>query len=75
MICPTQEPERDPEALMTRKEVADFLQCSVRQLDNLDETFPKPINISTASPRWRRRTLIAWFDLLETKNTPSPSNN
>ena len=53
--------EQTPPELMTKKQVADFLQCSQRQVElltNKGRIF-KPIYLGESSPRWKRAELLA----------------
>jgi len=56
-------PDDLPE-LMTKKQVAAFLQCSQRQVELLTARLrlPKPVYLGSASPRWRRSELLAHLD-------------
>jgi predicted DNA-binding transcriptional regulator AlpA len=53
--------EQAPPELMTKKQVAEFLQCSQRQVELLTAKgrLPKPIYLGESSPRWRRDELLA----------------
>ena len=46
---------------MTKKQVAEFLQCSQRQIELLTKSgkIAKPIYLSERSPRWCRTDLLA----------------
>lgn len=59
-------PEEQPE-LMTKKQVAEFLQCSQRQVELLTAKgrLPKPIYLGESSPRWRRAELLASLEQQE----------
>jgi predicted DNA-binding transcriptional regulator AlpA len=50
-----------PPELMTKKQVAEFLQCSQRQVELLTNKgrLPKPVYLGESSPRWRRAELLA----------------
>ena len=50
--------------IMTKRDLADYLQCSIRQIEILTakKRLPKPIYLGTSSPRWRRSELIAHLD-------------
>ena len=50
-----------PEALLTKKDVASFLQCSLRQVELLTHAgrLPKPLYLGESSPRWKRGELMA----------------
>jgi len=52
---------------MTKTEVAQFLGCSPRQVENLTKTqrIPKPIFLGPNSPRWRRPELLQVLGLAE----------
>jgi predicted DNA-binding transcriptional regulator AlpA len=47
--------------LMTKKQVAEFLQCSQRQVELLTNKgrLPKPVYLGESSPRWKREELLA----------------
>ena len=47
-------------ALMTKKQVAEFLQCSQRQVELLTQKgrLPKPVYLGESSPRWKRAELM-----------------
>lgn len=47
--------------LMTKKQVAEFLQCSQRQVELLTNKgrLPKPVYLGESSPRWKRDELLA----------------
>ena len=49
------------DALWTKKQVAEWLQCSLRQVELLTAKgrLPKPIYLGESSPRWRRSELMA----------------
>ena len=53
--------EQTPPELMTKKQVAEFLQCSERQVELLTNRgrICKPIYLGTSSPRWSRVGLLA----------------
>lgn len=53
----------DPEFL-TKRQVAEMLQCSTRQVEILTSKgrLAKPIYLGERSPRWRRSELLAWLD-------------
>jgi predicted DNA-binding transcriptional regulator AlpA len=46
---------------MTKKQVAEFLQCSQRQVELLTNKgrLPKPVYLGESSPRWQRAELLA----------------
>ena len=50
--------------LMTKKQVAEFLQCSQRQVEILTakNRLPKPVYLGESSPRWKRSELLAALD-------------
>lgn len=52
---------QDAPELMTKKQVAEFLQCSERQVELLTKNgrLPRPIYLGQSSPRWRRAELLA----------------
>ena len=47
--------------LMTKKQVAELLQCSQRQVELLTAKgrLPKPVYLGESSPRWKRAELLA----------------
>ena len=51
----------EPPELMTKKQVADYLQCSQRQVELLTGKgrLPKPVYLGESSPRWKRSELMA----------------
>lgn len=53
-------PEQAPPELMTKKQVAEFLQCSQRQVELLTAKgrLPKPVYLGESSPRWKRSELM-----------------
>lgn len=53
------ETRRHPE-LMTKSQVAEFCQCSKRQIELLTKAgrIPAPVYLSGQSPRWRRDELF-----------------
>lgn len=57
-------PEQTPPELMTKKQVAEFLQCSERQVELLTKKgrLPKAIYLGESSPRWKRAELVAHLD-------------
>lgn len=59
-----------PPELMTKKQVAEFLQCSQRQVELLTNKgrLPKPVYLGESSPRWKREEILA---SLETKPADS----
>jgi len=50
-----------PPELMTKKQVAAFLQCSERQVELLTSKgrICKPVYLGESSPRWKRSELMA----------------
>ncbi len=50
----------DPPELMTKKQVAEFLQCSQRQVELLTrkKRICQPVYLGTSSPRWKRDELL-----------------
>lgn len=50
--------------LMTKKQVAEFLQCSQRQVELLTNKgrLPKPVYLGESSPRWKRDELLACLE-------------
>lgn len=60
-------PEQTPPELMTKKQVAEFLQCSERQVELLTKKgrLPKPVYLGESSPRWKRAELVAHLDALQ----------
>jgi predicted DNA-binding transcriptional regulator AlpA len=69
--APQYEPNRhdrrhpdEPPEWMTKCQVADWLQCSQRQVELLTAKgrLPKPIYLGESSPRWRRSELMAHLD-------------
>ena len=55
------------DSLMKKKDVAEFFQCSVRQVELMVKAgkLPKPVYIGDASPRWQRKTLVDWLNELQ----------
>ena len=53
-------PEQATHQLMTKKQVAEFLQCSQRQVELLTNKgrLPKPVYLGESSPRWKRAALL-----------------
>lgn len=53
-------PDGQPD-LMTKKQVAEFLQCSSRQVELLTARgrIVKPVYLGESSPRWNRAELLA----------------
>ena len=61
---PNRHDRRHPDELpewMTKKQVAEFLQCSQRQVELLTNKgrICKPIYLGESSPRWKRAELLA----------------
>lgn len=52
-------PEAQPDRLLTREQLAEFLQISIRQVDRLrsDGRLPSPFYVSESRPRWSRRQI------------------
>ena len=50
--------------LMTKKQLAEFLQCSTRQVEILTGKgrLPKPIYLGESSPRWKQDEIFAHID-------------
>ena len=50
--------------LMTKKQLAEFLQCSTRQVEILTGKgrLPKPIYLGESSPRWRQDEVLDHLD-------------
>jgi hypothetical protein len=57
------DPEKPPE-WMTKRQVAEYLQCSQRQVELLTAKgrISKPVYLGSASPRWDRNKLLAQLD-------------
>ena len=53
-----------PPELMTKKQVAEWLQCSQRQVELLTAKgrLCKPVYLGESSPRWKRAELMAHLD-------------
>ena len=53
-----------PPELLTKKQVAEYLQCSQRQVELLTHKgrLPKPFYLGESSPRWRRAELLSWLE-------------
>jgi predicted DNA-binding transcriptional regulator AlpA len=66
-------------ATLTKRQVAEILQCSTRQVELLGQKgrLPSPVYLGDSSPRWRRSEIEAIFDharLSErSSDTPPPS--
>ena len=54
-----------PEGLMTKRDVAAFLKCSMRQVELLTQKgrLPEPIRLGT-HPRWRSESLVRFLESL-----------
>jgi predicted DNA-binding transcriptional regulator AlpA len=54
-------------ALMTKKQLAEFLQCSQRQCEILTSKgrLPKPIYLGQSSPRWKRADVLAHLEAVQ----------
>ena len=52
--------------LLTKKQAAELLQCSTRQIELLAQRgkIAQPVYISDRSPRWRRAELLSSLGLL-----------
>ena len=50
-----------PPELLTKTQVSELLQCSLRQVELLTKAgrLPKPIYLGESSPRWKRSNLLA----------------
>ena len=59
------------DSLMKKKDVAEFFQCSVRQVELMVKAgkLPKPVYIGDASPRWQRKTLVDWLNELQSEES------
>ncbi len=59
------------DSLMKKKDVAEFFQCSVRQVELMVKAgkLPKPVYIGDASPRWQRKTLVDWLNRLQAEES------
>ncbi len=58
-------PSADPGfAILTKKQVAELLQCSSRQVEILVQKgrLPKPVYLGDSSPRWKRSEIEAMFE-------------
>lgn len=53
--------------LMTKKQLAEFLQCSQRQCEILTGKgrLPKPIYLGTSSPRWMRSAVLEHLEAVQ----------
>ena len=53
--------EQAPPELLTKKQAAELLQCSQRQIELLTQKgrIAKPVYLGDRSPRWRRAELLA----------------
>ena len=64
---PNRHDKRHPDELpewMTKKQVADWLLCSQRQVELLTKSgrICKPVYLGESSPRWKRSELMAHLD-------------
>ena len=68
---------QNTEPMMTKKDVAKFLQCSERQVELLVKAgkIPKPFYFSKASPRWRRSAIDEWVNRLDSETNCKDLNN
>lgn len=59
--------------LMTKKQVAAFLQCSNRQVEILTkkERLPQPVYLGPLSPRWRRDEILQRLSMPEVEQAES----
>ncbi len=51
----------DPRALWTRDDVAEYLQVTPRQVDNLRVKLPAPLMIGRL-PRWKAGEVMQWAE-------------
>lgn len=61
------DPWADPEALMTKEQVARLLHTTERSVERtvaMDTSFPRPIKIGTGKRqvRFKRREVLAWVE-------------
>jgi len=58
------------ESILKKKDVAEFLKCSIRQVEVMVKggRMPKPFFFGDKSPRWRRSTLMDWLESLQPTN-------
>ena len=63
--------------MMTKRDLADYLQCSLRQVELLTakNRLPKPIYLGTSSPRWRRSDVMAFLERLSNKPSVADQNS
>ena len=63
-----QHPE-EPTEWMTKRQVAEWLQCSQRQVELLTARgrICKPVYLGESSPRWKRSELLAHLDAQHTE--------
>ncbi len=49
---------------MTKKQLAEYLQCSERQVELLTSkgSLPRPVYVGESSPRWNRAEVVAHLD-------------
>ncbi len=61
-----------PHELMTKKQLAEYLQCSQRQVELLTAKgrLPKPIYLGESSPRWKRDQVLAHLDAQTSNGAP-----
>lgn len=66
-------------ATLTKKQVAEILQCSTRQVELLAQKgrLPSPVYLGDSSPRWKRSEIEAIFDQARlperSSDTPPPA--
>ncbi|GEM_PF-903610 len=62
--------------MMTKRDLADYLQCSLRQVEILTKKkrLPKPLYLGTAMPRWRRSELMAFLEMLAANASAANQN-
>ncbi len=70
---PNRHDRRHPDELpewMTKKQVAEFLQCSQRQVELLTSKgrICKPVYLGESSPRWKRSELLAHLERRATES-------
>ena len=58
-------------AILTKKQVAELLQCSSRQVEILVQKgrLPNPVYLGDSSPRWKRSEIEAVFDAARPEKT------
>lgn len=67
-------PSTDPGfVILTKKQVAELLQCSSRQVEILVQKgrLPKPVYLGDSSPRWKRSEIEAVFEAVHSPKTKS----